>query len=445
MSQSRWWWIRICLLATMFISVRTFGQEDTGVQNEVLIFLNSVRNSATDAGVPLTLAELSGQENLVYGAARTGVMDSKEAATKLYDLGRMYWEATEYDNALRVLEKATEVAPKSFAAGQAWILIGSTYYGNLVQPERSIEPFQEAEKVLSHLAADAKTMEVEESRRTIYRLQGLLAGRLAFAHSVAGESERSAECYRRLLETPELAEAANPTWLLEANRQLADAAVKAGDQKAAGRYSLAADEILAKAPLHRDLKIGLQLESINRRFPNPDDPKRLKELQAIWDDPANEASVAVLRVGHELCLVWYFASPQEKAKLKSLFSEFFSRVKTIREISDAAVQLTEKSAYVNMTLLAISFCSQQKIKGVNPDEVVKAFKKEIADRDLIISISPTQSNVRRETIAGVLRQIYLEHFPEHAAAREIRSLLPSSSTDKAASRTPAAPVVIRPQ
>ncbi|MCA9062751.1 MAG: hypothetical protein KDA96_06820, partial [Planctomycetaceae bacterium] len=141
---NRIWWAILGIMIAHVSTASSFSQtlDDVKAADNIMVFLGVVENYAVKEGIPLTIAEVSGQEALVYAAANSGLMDAEEAAGKLYVLGRQYWDAREYESALRVLEKSIDLAPDGFVAAKSWTLIGNTYYGNLARPKDSIAPFR---------------------------------------------------------------------------------------------------------------------------------------------------------------------------------------------------------------------------------------------------------------------------------------------------------------
>jgi hypothetical protein len=358
------------------------------------LFSARVREVTVQFGIDA--AGLAGQEALILGSARTGLMGNEDAAARLYAVALTHWERRSYEDELRVLDIAIEQAPDSYAAAQAWLLKGETHLGNLVDPGTSIQSFREADRILESVLAQPGLL-TPEARRDICKKRSQALASLGLAAMSSGDHELEEWSYQTIATSDELCQALEPTQLFEVYQRLLMRAADRNDESRARELGerlrgLANDENLSPV-----LSLSLRYRSVVDSFQDPFSAERIALLERIWKDKRFAGLDPILQVGGDLELVYWFAEPPKRDDFLRVAQEFQKRAEALGARHGDRHKRSLTPSEIRHALLVIDCLDTSAHHNLDPATLREELQRHAANADLALGVPG--------------------HFPEPAARR----------------------------
>ncbi len=359
-------------------------------------------------GVSTAFARLMDREGAIRRDVADGLLDPDEAARELYELGQAFRAQRRREDSFRVYEQVFDYSPNSFVAAKAWLEIGRMQLQSGT-PANALDPLLSAEKVLTALTTEGLT---PPARTAYYRTLALVVDQTGDVLHLLGRDVEACEYYRRLLETPELASVLEDSYYLNANRFLADAALRANEPAALSQYNEAIERILAKGELPPDLIVSLRIDGIVRLYPDVSDLRRIKALERLWQDPQFQASDAILRAGDLLDLAYYSTEPRRSQDVLRIGLVLLERLQPRIQATQQETSRNWSAMYIRNALMVLD-CGWAGLDAKRIQEIKSQFEVVVGEHPVEIRVPTSGSSQQAIQRAARLFESYQRHFPEH--------------------------------
>ncbi len=369
-----------------------------GNNDEVSITVNAISNALEE--LQTNQAELTKLELRVLLQNKSGLLDDRMAASELYVLARAYFQKGDYAEAARIAESGLDVSPKSFAGSKCHLLLGNLCMakGEFALAEKQFRVADEAIKVLI----------AEKPHDELSRMRVILLERVGYCASISDHTAKSAEAYRELVETPELALFIEDERLLNANVELAREATSRNDVKAAAVYYSQVEAIAKSDKVSAEYAIRVLYERVRATWPDVASSDRVQSIETLWNDPRFRNTRGVLDVGDELNFHYFFTVPIRRKQFESVSKELISRIRVYVKMSKSVPKELDSLYGVSLLLAIDSYRAQS--NAPLADELVKEFEAAYRGRDLPMSFPKDRPAAQIDRIPYIYHSSTPNHF-----------------------------------
>lgn len=354
-------------------------------------------------------------------------------ASERSQLARRYWKLRDYASAARLDYSIIDSTGNSKEAANAWFMLGMMQYGNLGDPKGAMEPFQNAREMLRKL--DGTDPEVADLRAKVLGHTGDLLFVLA-------RDQEAISCFDELVQDPQLLAATDSNGRLNANLQLARLNERLGNLELARQYQDAAYEFATKSPDSAPtFVLSLGLERTRKSWPNPDDPRRIKELERLWNDPRFAKQPEIFPIGTELTCHYFFARATPQPNTAEFIASVLTRLKPflVREqlqtLSLDGQQALE-SCHGFHLLLGAEVAKQRRDNSLAQQRVAD-FKAYFAERRFFLQLPVDFTPERRARFTTIAQQLLADKGKPAASGTPPARPQPVDTREPTPARRPA--------